>query len=433
MSPAAVEQVEQRDRLAIPALIAASTISNIGNGITALAVPWFVLVTTGSAARTGLAGALIALAYVVSGFVSGPLVDRMGYKRTSIFSDLLSGVTVAVIPTLYLLDMLEFWMLLALVFLGAVFDAPGSAARSAMIPPLARRSGTPLERVNSASQIATQGSNSLIGPLLAGVLISVLGAANVLYVDAATFALSMIIIGVLVRMPAANGAGLSALASGTAGAADAPPAKQSYMTEVLAGLRFVVSDPFLRVIIPVSILYNFLFAPTFAVTLPVFVNESLGGAGQLGLLMVGFGVGTAVATLIYGAVGHRFSRLPVLYVGVVLMAAGCWVLATAQGFWQALAGLAVIGVAIGPTNALGSTLIQVRVPEGMLGRVSALMFSFSTLAAPLGVVLGGLLIEATSYRVALLIMAVGATIATIWTLAIPDLRRMRPELETAGR
>lgn len=424
---------EPRDRIGIPALIAASAVSNVGNGITALAVPWFVLVTTGSAARTGLAGAVIALAYVVSGFLSGALVDRIGYKRASIFSDLLSGVTVAVIPTLYLLDVLEYWHLLVLVFMGAVFDAPGSAARSAMIPPLARRSGTPLERVNSARQIAVEGSNTLLGPLLAGVLISVLGAANVLYVDAATFALSMAIIGLLVRLPAANGAALPATATAASGVVEAPPAKQSYMSDVLAGLRFVVHDPFLRTIMPVAILYNFLFAPLFAVALPVFVNESLGGAGQLGLLLGGFGIGTAVSTLVYGAIGHRLSRLPMLYGSLVLMTAGFWILAVSQTFWQALVAMAVAGVAVGPNNALIATLIQVRVPEGMLGRVSALLFAFSTLAAPLGVFLGGFLIESTSYRVALLVMAVGTTIGTIWVLVLPELRRMREELETAGR
>jgi predicted MFS family arabinose efflux permease len=183
----------------------------------------------------------------------------------------------------------------------------------------------------------------------------------------------------------------------------------------------------------VAILYNLLFAPTFAVTLPVYVNEALGGAGQLGLLLAGFGVGTAVSTLIYGAIGHRLSRMPVLYGTLVLMTAGFWVLAGSQSFWQALAGLAIVGVAVGPNNALIATLIQVRVPEGMLGRVSALLFACSSLAAPLGVLFGGLLIEAAGFRVALLVSAAGITAGTAWVLAMPELRRMRDELEAAGR
>ena len=86
------------------------------------------------------------------------------------------------------------------------------------------------------------------------LLISVLGAANVLYVDAATFALSMVIIGLLVRLPVVDRAELPASGGAAAGAATASPAKQSYLSEVLAGLRFVVRDPFLRTVMPVAIL-----------------------------------------------------------------------------------------------------------------------------------------------------------------------------------
>lgn len=423
-NPTVVATDQPRDRLGIPALVSATAISNIGNGITALAIPWFVLITTGSAARTGIAGALTALAFVVSGILGGALVDRLGYKRASIFSDLLSGVTVALIPTLHLLDLLAFWHILVLIFLGAVFDAPGNAARRAMIPPLARRAGMPLERANAAMELGTQSSQSLLGPLAAGALISMVGAANVLFLDAATFAISVLIIGILVRLPANDGA---------ISASGAAAVKTSYFSEVLEGMRFVVRDAFLRVIMPISVLYNFLFAPMFAVTLPVFVHEAMGGAGRLGLLIAGFGAGVAVSTLAFGAIGHRLSRLPVLYGGVALIALGFWLVAVSPSFWVALSGLIVVGIAVGPTNTLGSVIVQARVPEGMLGRVSALMFAVSTLAAPLGIFLFGLLIEAAGYRVALVTMAVGATIATLWALALPELRRLRHELESAGR
>ena len=420
---AAIATSSPRDRLGIPALVTATAISNIGNGITALAVPWFVLVTTGSAARTGIAGALTLLAHVLSGVLGGALVDRLGYKRVSIVSDLLSGVTVALIPTLYLLDVLAFWHILVLIFLGAVFDAPGSAARRSMIPALARRAGMQLERANAAMELGTQSSQSLLGPLVAGLLIALVGAANVLYFDAATFAVSVLIIGLFIRMPVIR----EAVASVDT------PVKTSYFSDVLEGLRFFTRDAFLRVVIPISILYNFVFAPIFAVTMPVFVRETMGGAGRLGLIIGGFGIGVALSTLIYGAVGARLSRLPVLYGGVILIAIGFWMLAAAQGFWLALLGMIIIGAATGPTNVLASVIIQARVPEGMLGRITALLFAFSTLAAPLGILLMGFVIEAAGYRTALVGAAVCATIGTIWALAVPELRRLRQELESAGR
>src|SRR5688500_5629348 len=82
------------------ALLGASAVSLVGNQLTALAIPWFVLHTSGSAARTGLVGAAIMLPTVLASFLGGAIVDRLRPKRTSILADLLSGVTVALVPLL---------------------------------------------------------------------------------------------------------------------------------------------------------------------------------------------------------------------------------------------------------------------------------------------------------------------------------------------
>ncbi len=82
-----------------------------------VAVPWFVLETTGSAARTGLAAAAIGVGAVLAVVLGGPLVDRLGFKRASVLADLASGATVAAIPLLYLAGLLAFWQFLVLVFL----------------------------------------------------------------------------------------------------------------------------------------------------------------------------------------------------------------------------------------------------------------------------------------------------------------------------
>ena len=78
-------------RLPIVALLVANAISIVGNQLTALAIPWFVLLTTGSAARTGLVAAWGTAATVAASFLGGVLVDRLGLKRTSVVTDLASG------------------------------------------------------------------------------------------------------------------------------------------------------------------------------------------------------------------------------------------------------------------------------------------------------------------------------------------------------
>ena len=174
-------------RLPILSLFAANAISMVGNVLAAIAIPWFVLQTTGSAAQTGITGFFTILPIVLAGFLGGTLIDRLGYRPTSIIADLASCVTVALIPLLHFTIGLEFWQLMVLVFLGGLLDAPGSTARSAMIPDLAALAGMPLERATSLGQVVERGSR-LIGAPLAGILIATLGTANVLWLGAALLA-----------------------------------------------------------------------------------------------------------------------------------------------------------------------------------------------------------------------------------------------------
>src|SRR5215203_2079955 len=181
----------------ILALLGANAVSETGNVLAFVAIPWFVLQTTGSAARTGLTGAAFLLAAVVAGVVGGPIVDRLGFKRTSIVSDLAGAITVALIPLFHLTIGLAFWQLLVLVFLGGFLDAPGHTARQSLVPDLAGRAGMRIERANSAFQ-GIQHASFLLGPPLAGLLISLLAPGNVLWIDAATFVASAALVATLV-------------------------------------------------------------------------------------------------------------------------------------------------------------------------------------------------------------------------------------------
>ena len=138
------------DRAPIFALFGANAVSQVGNMMTSVAVPWFVLVTTGSATKVGLTAAAVGVGSVLPSILGGPLVDRLGFRRVSVLADLASGATVAAIPLLYLAGVLAFWQLLGLVFVLSSLNTNGDSARYALIPALARRATMPIERVNSA-------------------------------------------------------------------------------------------------------------------------------------------------------------------------------------------------------------------------------------------------------------------------------------------
>src|SRR5262245_2935195 len=73
------------------ALLGATLVSALGSQLTAIAPPWFVLLTTGSAPQTGLTGTFMALPHFVSGVLAGAVVDRLGYRKVSVAGDLVSG------------------------------------------------------------------------------------------------------------------------------------------------------------------------------------------------------------------------------------------------------------------------------------------------------------------------------------------------------
>src|SRR2546425_5769253 len=136
-----------------------------GNVAALIAIPWFVLETTGSATRTGITGFAGLVPIVLSGLLGGALVDRLGYRRMSVLADVLSGLSVAAIPLLYVTIGLSFWQLVALVFLGRLLDAPGTTARESLVPDVAAPARLSLERASGASAVIERGSRLMGAPL----------------------------------------------------------------------------------------------------------------------------------------------------------------------------------------------------------------------------------------------------------------------------
>ena len=98
---------------------------------------------------------------------------------------------------------IELWQVMTLVFLGALFDAPGTTARRSLLPDLVALSGTRLERATGINSAIQRGS-LLVGAPIAGLLVAGIGAINVLWLNAASFAVSALLIARLVPVLAAH-------------------------------------------------------------------------------------------------------------------------------------------------------------------------------------------------------------------------------------
>jgi MFS family permease len=124
-------------RAAFVLFLLGTGISWFGNTLASIAIPWYVLSTTGSATKTGVAASISGLAVVFSSVFGGVIIVRLGPRRTVRLADVLSGLTLACIPILDHFGRLSFPGLLLLAFGGALLDPPGNAGRQACLPKIA--------------------------------------------------------------------------------------------------------------------------------------------------------------------------------------------------------------------------------------------------------------------------------------------------------
>jgi MFS family permease len=394
-------------------LLAASAASLLGNVVAAVAIPWFVLATTGSAARTGLAAFFTTVPLALGALFGGVVADRIGARRASVLGDLLSAVSVAGIPLLFVTGQLEFWHVLALGFVGSLFDAPSQAARQALIPELAERAAIPLERANSLFK-GTEHFGYVVGAPLAGGLIATIGAPAALWVDAASFVLSALAIAVAV--PAVR----PALARG-----------QSYLRDLLDGLSFVAREPLIRAFLVLPMVGNFFISPLAPVVLPIYARRELGGAGDFAAMMGSYGVGGLLGVLLFGAVGNRLPRRRVYVLLALVYPVVSLALIPMPPLAIALAALALIGVVAGAGTPLYYTVRQERTPPELRGRVFATVAAAEASAIPLGVLFAGYVIEVLGLRAAFVAFAAGNILYAVLKLTLPGTRDLEQPATSA--
>jgi MFS family permease len=387
----------------------ATVLAGIANGITMVAFPWLVLEVTGSAAAAGTIAAITAVPMVVASVFSGTVVDRVGRRFTSVVSDILSLLSVLLVPLAAALERLDVFLLAVVAILGAVFDPAGVTAREAMLPGAARAANLPLERVNGVHE-AVWNVAFVIGPAIGGLLVGLVGAITTFWATAVAFALSAAAIA-LVAVPDAG----------------RPPAHERHEGIWKAtgeGLRFLWGDGLLRTL---ALYYTVLVAawmPLQAIVLPVWF-EARDMPEELGLVLLMASVGAIAGSLVYAAAGPRAgSRRRLFIASSILTALPLVALAALPPLWAIILLITASGFFWGPVNPLVNLAMQRRTPPRMLGRVMGLMNSVAWAAAPLGYLLAGWLYQAAGPAVTFGVFGLLLTGASLVLFAVPRLREL---------
>ncbi len=346
------------------ALLAAEVVSSTGTAMTFVALPWFVLVTSGSATRMSVVLAAEVVPMALFGIPSGSVVGRLGARTTMLVCDALRTPLIVLIPVLQWSGHLSFGLLLAIVFLLGVFNAPYISAQRSIIPELFGDDEKTVAKASGLFGAATQ-LPIVVGPAIAGVLIALYGAPPLLVVDGTTFLFAFVVVLALVK------------------AGRRVPADEEHRG-ILAGVRYLAKD---RLLGPMSLTLVLLDGASgaIAVAVPLLAFTRYHGDPHIaGWIFTSFGVGALVGSLLVMKLLDRISPLRLAGFGVVCATLPLWIVALDVSWPVACAAVVACGVCVPSVNAPFMGLLTTRPPAALRAKVLTAVLTVSGLGSPLG-------------------------------------------------
>ena len=377
-------------------------VSALGDAVSFTALPLLVLALTGSGLWMGIVGALSTLPDLVFGMVAGALADRSDRKRMMFLADLGRAGLTALIPLSVILGGPTLAVILIVTAPMSILRAFFLAGYTASVPILVGRSQ--LARANSIFE-AIYSFGFIIGPAIAGFLAATIGPGLTLAIDAASFALSSLALSFMRRD------------------LRAPPERREagLLADIREGIEFIVGHPVLRPMILLWGLVSITLAPLVA-ALTVHVIRDLGQSETiLGLVLTAYGIGTVVGAVLMARTSRR-AVAPFLLGGTFTTGLLLTVVSRAEQIPVLLGAASIAGVAQSVVLVTYLTARSNLSPDALLGRVGSTARTISLGLQPIGMLVGGALIDLTDGSTTIALMGV---VLIGLTLAFAPVRALR--------
>ncbi|MBT8152609.1 MFS transporter [Epibacterium ulvae] len=396
-------------------LFSATAISNLGDGVSALAFPWLATLITRDPFLVAFVGFATRLPWLLLSIPAGVWTDRADRRQLMIRADLARlALTFGVIgiifsvPDFPLADPLPYiFGLSALAFLLGCAEVLRDNAAQTVLPSVVPKDT--LERANGQLWSIEQVMGSFVGPPLAGLLIAYAVPAPFV-VDALTFGAAAMLVWAM-RIPARP----------------CPP-KRSWRQDAREGFSWLWRNALILRLAIMLGLMNLLSMMTLAV-LPLFVQDLWGlNAAQHGLLLTAGAAGGVAGGLLCPGIAARTGERAALLIALPAMACAMAMIAVAPSIWWVAIGLFVEMFAALLWNIVTVSYRQRHIPDALLGRVNSLYRFFGWGMIPFGALLGGGLVAHTTSHlgseIALRLPYVAATLGmvAIWIYGIARLR-----------
>ena len=343
-----------------------TSLSHVGDFIQAMAQSWLVWTMTGSPFLLGVVGFCQALPRLLLGAVGGAIVDRVQRRRLLLSTQILAMTQAFVFWALVYFDQIQFWHVMVLVlFLGTV-NTINQTARHSLINNL-----VPRDDLMNAIALNSSMANlaKIAGPSLGGILISVIGVAGCLFVNAVSF-LAIIVTLLVMAFPAVRSK-----------TADEAP----FWEEVREGYRFLRGQRRLFAIILLTYGVALVGTP-YSRFLPVFATDVLhAGPSTFGLLLAAPGIGAVIAGLGIASLGRLRRRLHFVAMSVYAFSLFLVLFSFCRSLPLSMLFLVLVGASNIAFRAGANSIVQMETPPHLLGRMLSLFFmdkgmwSFGTL------------------------------------------------------
>lgn len=379
------------------------TVSSLGDGIFTVALAIVTLEVDRSPSGIAYVFAARALPSVILALAGGVVADRMTRRLVMLSSDLIRGLSVALIGLLIGRGELHLW---ELIVMAAVFGAADSfffPASSAIMPDVLAEDL--LVSGNALSQMSSQLTTGLIGPAVGGVVVAAIGNAWSFGFDSLTFCASIATL-LLMRTRSHE-----------------RETRQSPLHDAREGLRYVAARRWLVYALFAAALANFFGMTPLSILLPLFVRETLNASAlDLGIVFACGGAAGIVASYIVARIGKPRRIVSATWLAYAASGAGFLVIALAHNVVVCCIGVALeVGFMV-YGDVLFFAMIQTLVARDVLGRVSSLIFLGAFSLGPFGYLIGGVGASWLGVRRAIVVSGIVSALICLMCLILPGSR-----------
>jgi MFS family permease len=380
--------------------------SLLGTAMSTVAVAWAVLQTTGSASDLGYVMAANVVPQVLLLALAGAVADRLGRRRVMLAADVLRCCAQAALAAAVFAGRPPLWLFVLLAWFRGTGEAFFSPALDALTVEIA-----PADQLGNANALygLAASATRIAGPSLSGVLVAVSGPAMVIALDAASYAVSVLALGVL-SLPGRRSA--------------APGARRSLLRDMAEGWSDFRSRTWLWAVSLQWAFFNLITWAPWMILGPVMGRAYLGGPAVWGAIMAVQGAGAIAGGL--ASLGRRPGRPMVVAMiamfGYAMPDIPMAVHASAP--WVAVAAFGC-GVGSAVSGTFFDTAVQQNVPPDMLARVTSLTMFPAFGIGVIGYGIDGPLSSAFGATTVFAVGAVYGTLSSVAVLALPSVRSVR--------